>query len=410
MSETVAQKFLRYVAVDTESDSESGRHPSTPGQLVLGKMLLDELKALGLSDARQDEMGYVYASIPATPGKENCPALGFIAHLDTSPAISGRDVKPIVTENYDGGDIALSGAPGVVLSPREFPSLLQYVGKTIISTDGTTLLGGDDKAGVAGIMALAEYLTAHPEVPHGKVCIGFTPDEEIGEGADGFDVPGFGAQFAYTVDGGAAGELEYENFNAASAKLVFHGRSIHPGSAKGQMINAIHLAMEFHSLLPVFEDPACTEGREGFHHLDGIKGSVDRTECEYIIRDHDRALFEKKKEQFRDAAAYINRKYGDGTAELSLADSYYNMKEQILPHMHLIDNAKAVMADLGIEPLILPVRGGTGGARLSYMGLPCPNIFTGAHNGHGRYEFVVAEHLEMIPRMLLGLLEKYAQM
>ena len=409
MSETVLQKFLRYAAVDTESDPHSGAHPSTPGQLVLGKMVKEELEAFGLADARQDEFGYVYASIPATPGKESCPALGFIAHLDTSCAVSGKDVHPKITENYDGGDIVLDPVENLVLSPKKFPSLLEYVGKTIVSTDGSTLLGGDDKAGVAGIMGFVEYLTAHPEIPHGKICIGFTPDEEIGEGADRFDVPGFGAQFAYTVDGGAVGELEYENFNACDARAVFRGRSIHPGSAKGQMVNSILLAMEFEAMLPAFENPAFTEGREGFHHLDSITGDVERTECEYIIRDHNRELFEKKKENFKDAAQYLNRKYGEGTVELTLTDSYYNMEEQILPHIHLIDNAKAVMAELGIEPKILPVRGGTDGARLSYMGLPCPNLFTGAHNGHGRFEYVVAEHLELIPQMLLGLVKKYAE-
>ncbi|MGI5894013.1 MAG: peptidase T [Candidatus Merdivicinus sp.] len=409
MKETVLEKFLRYIAVDTTSDPETGTHPSTPGQLVLGKMLVEELKQLGLADARQDSHGYVYASIPATPGKETVPALGFIAHLDTSCAVSGQNIHPVITRNYDGGDILLNEEQNLILSPKEFPSLLQYVGKTIVSTDGTTLLGGDDKGGIAGIMGLLEYLAEHPEFPHGKICIGFTPDEEIGEGADYFDVPGFGAQFAYTVDGGMIGELEYENFNAASANLTFHGKSIHPGSAKGQMVNAILLAMEFNAMLPVFENPACTENREGFHHIDVIRGGVERTDCEYIIRDHDRTLFEKKKENFRDAALYLNRKYGEGTVELTLTDSYYNMLEKIEPHMHLIENAKSVMESMGIEPKILPVRGGTDGSRLSYMGLPCPNLFTGGHNGHGRFEYTVAESLEKIPEILLGILRKYAE-
>ena len=408
MKETVLERFLRYVTFDTTSDPETGAHPSTPGQLVLGKQLAEELAALGLADARQDEYGYVYASIPATPGREGCPAIGFIAHLDTSCAVSGKNVKPLVTRNYDGGEIVLGGEPGAVLSPAEFPELAEYRGLTIVTGDGTTLLGGDDKAGVAGIMGFAEELLAHPEIPHGKICIAFTPDEEIGEGADRFDVPGFGARFAYTLDGGAAGELEYETFNAASADLVFHGKSIHPGSAKGQMVNAILLAMEFHAMLPAFEDPACTSGREGFHHIDGIRGGVERTECAYIIRDHDRALFERKKENFRDAAAYLNRKYGEGTVELTLQDSYYNMKEQILPHFHLVENAQAVMESLGIAPKILPVRGGTDGSRLSYMGLPCPNLFTGGHNGHGRMEYVVAEQMALVPALLLGIVRKYA--
>ena len=407
MKETVLERFLRYVTYDTTSDPETGAHPSTPGQLVLGRLLAEELAALGLSGVRQDEFGYVYADLPATPGRENCPAIGFIAHLDTSCAVSGKDVKPRVIRDYDGGEIALGG--DAVLSPAEFPELAEYKGLTIVTAGGDTLLGGDDKAGVAGIMAFAEHLAAHPEIPHGRICIAFTPDEEIGEGADHFDVPGFGARFAYTVDGGAAGELEYETFNAAAADVVIHGKSIHPGSAKGKMVNAILLAMEFHAMLPAFEDPACTSGREGFHHLDGINGSVERAECAYIIRDHDRALFEKKKENFRDAAAYLNRKYGAGTVELDIRDSYYNMKEQILPHFHLVDNARAAMESLGVEPKILPVRGGTDGSRLSYMGLPCPNLFTGDHNAHGRLEYVVAEQMALIPDLLLEIVKKYAE-
>lgn len=409
MKETVLDKFLRYIAIDTTSDPETGAHPSTPGQLVLGDMLVEELIGLGVADARRDSDGYVYASIPAAPGCEKAPALGFIAHLDTSCAVSGKDIHPLITQNYDGGDILLNAEQGIVLSPKEFPSLLRYVGKTIVSTDGTTLLGSDDKGGIAGIMGFVEYLMEHPEIPHGKICIGFTPDEEIGEGADRFDVAAFGADFAYTVDGGTIGELEYENFNAASANLTFHGKSIHPGSAKGQMVNAIRLAMEFYAMLPVFEDPACTECREGFHHIDTIRGGVERTDCEYIIRDHDRTLFEQKKELFREAAAFMNRKYGEGTVVLNLQDSYYNMKEKILPHIHLIDNAKAVMQEMGIEPEILPVRGGTDGSRLSYMGLPCPNLFTGGHNGHGRFEYTVAESMEMIPVLLTGIVRKYAE-
>lgn len=409
MNETVLDKFLRYIAIYTTSDPETGAHPSTPGQLILGRMLTEELRTLGLSDARQDEHGYVYASLPAAPGKESAPALGFIAHLDTSNAASGKDIRPVITQNYDGGDILLNAEKQIFLSPKEFPSLLQYVGKTIVSTDGTTLLGSDDKAGVAGIMGFAAYLAAHPEVPHGKICVAFTPDEEIGEGADFFDVEGFGADFAYTVDGGAAGEIEYENFNAASAKLTIHGRSIHPGSAKGQMVNSILIAMELQSMLPAFANPAFTEGREGFYHLDGIRGDVELTRCEYIVRDHDRALFEQKKSLLRDAVTYLNRKYGEGTVELDLRDSYYNMLEKIEPHIHLIENAKAAMEELGITPIVLPIRGGTDGARLSFMGLPCPNLFTGGHNGHGRFEYAVAETMEQIPVLLWKIAQKYAE-
>ena len=405
--ESVLEKFLRYVVVDTTSDDQTKTHPSTAGQLALGAMVKRELEELGVADARQDAMGYVYGSIPATEGCEAAPALGFIAHLDTSSAVSGKDVKPLITKNYDGGDIVINPEKGIVLSPKDFPSLKEYVGKTIVSTDGTTLLGGDDKAGIAGIMGFVQYLAEHPEIPHGKICVGFTPDEEIGEGADGFDVEGFGAKYAFTIDGGSLGELEYENFNAATAVLAVNGKSIHPGGAKGQMVNSIRSAMEFDAMLPAFENPAYTTGREGFHHVDSIKGDVELTQAVYIIRDHDRELFEKKKANFIDAAVYLNKKYGEGTVELQLTDTYYNMLEQILPHGHLIENVKAVMAELGFEPKICPIRGGTDGARLSYMGLPCPNLFTGAHNGHGRFEYVVAEDMGRIPEMLLGLAGKY---
>ena len=406
MNESLLQRFLRYVSFDTTSDPSAGCTPSTPGQLELADLLTRELADLGL-DARRDNFGYVYAAIPASPGCEAAPAVGFIAHMDTSDAVSGRDIHPQVVENYDGRDVLL--ATGAVLSPDSFPDLKKYAGKTLITTDGATLLGADDKAGVAAIMDLAQRLTADPSLPHGPVKIAFTPDEEIGQGADHFDVPGFGADFAYTVDGGGAGGLEYENFNAASAFLTFHGQSIHPGSAKGRMKNAILIAMEFDRMLPAFEIPAFTEGYEGFHHLDSFQGGVEQTTLEYIIRDHDRTLFERKKENFRDAVSYLNRKYGPGAVELTLTDSHYNMKEQILPRMEIIDYALKAMESLGLEPDVTPIRGGTDGARLSYMGLPCPNLFTGGHNGHGRFEYAVREEMELVPLLLLEILRLNAE-
>ena len=403
MSCTLLERFLRYVTMETTSDPASETVPSTDTQLKLADLLTEELKEMGL-EARRDGMGYVYASIPAAKGYEKAPAIGFIAHMDTSDAVSGKDVRPRIVENYDGGELVLNGENGAVLSPEVFPDLKTCVGKTLITTDGTTLLGADDKAGVAEIMDLAQRLTADPSLPHGPVKIAFTPDEEIGRGADHFDVEGFGAEFAYTVDGGAAGGLEYENFNAASAWVEFHGQSIHPGSAKGKMKNAILIAMEFDRMLPAFELPSCTEGYKGFHHLDGIQGGVELTRAEYIIRDHDRELFERKKEDFRDAAAFLNRKYGPGTVTLTLEDSYYNMKKQILPRMEVVDYAVRAMENLGITPEITPIRGGTDGARLSYMGLPCPNLFTGGRNCHGRLEYAVKEEMEQVPALLLEIL------
>ncbi len=408
MSCTLLERFLRYVTMETTSDSASETVPSTATQLKLADLLTEELKAMGV-EARRDEKGYVYASIPASAGCEKAPAVGFIAHMDTSGAVSGKDVRPRIVENYDGGELTLNGETGAVLSPEVFPDLKRCVGKTLITTDGTTLLGADDKAGVAEIMELARRLSEDPSLPHGPVKIGFTPDEEIGRGADHFDVEGFGADFAYTVDGGEAGGLEYENFNAASAEVEFHGKSIHPGSAKGKMVNAILLAMEFDRMLPAFELPSCTQGYEGFHHLDGIQGGVELTRAEYIIRDHDRTLFERKKEDFRDAADFLNKKYGAGTVTLSMGDSYYNMKEQILPRMEVVDYAVKAMENLGISPEVTPIRGGTDGARLSYMGLPCPNLFTGGRNFHGRLEYAVKEEMEQVPELLLEILRLNAK-
>ena len=329
--------------------------------------------------------------------------------MDTAPAFSGENVKPRIIENYDGEDICLNKEASIWLSVKEFPEMKRYKGQTLITTDGTTLLGADDKAGVAEIMTMASWFLAHPEEKHGKICIAFTPDEEVGRGADRFDVVGFGADVAYTVDGGAIGELEYENFNAASGRVRLHGASIHPGSAKGKMKNALLMGMEFQSLLPVFENPMYTEGYEGFFHLDRMEGNVEEAELEYIIRDHDRVKFERKKELFKAAGAFMNQKYGEGAAEVYVKDSYFNMKEKIEPYMYLIDEAKAAMEELDIAPVIVPIRGGTDGARLSYMGLPCPNICTGGHNFHGKYEYICAESMETITELLIRIAKRFVK-
>lgn len=405
----VLKCFLEYVRMDTQSDAESGTTPSTVKQLALAKLLADQLREMKAEDIVLDEQhGYVYASIPASEGCGDAPVLGFIAHMDTSPAVSGKGVTPRLVENYDGGDILLNEEQNIVMRTRDFPELAAYRGQSLVVTDGTTLLGADDKAGIAEIMTMARCLMEHREVKHGRIRLGFTPDEEIGAGADHFDVALFGADFAYTVDGGRLGELEYENFNAAEAKVVFHGRSVHPGDAKGKMKNAILLAMEFQSMLPVQENPMFTEGYEGFYHPDDIKGNVERTETEYIIRDHDRERFVKKKEQFLRTGAFMDQKYGDGTVEIALGDSYYNMREVIEKNMHLIDRAKEAMEELGITPVIVPIRGGTDGARLSFMGLPCPNLGTGGHNFHGCFEYVCVESMEKTVRLLVRIAERYA--
>ena len=401
MSE-VLDRFLRYVSYDTQSKEEEEAIPSTSSQLALAKLLRDELTQMGAAQVRMDDHGYVYAKILSNTSR-SVPALGFIAHMDTSPALSGRDVKPQLVKNYDGGDICLNQELGIVLSPADFPELLEYKGQTLVTTDGTTLLGADDKAGAAEIMSMAAWLLAHPEEEHGDICIAFTPDEEVGRGADLFDVEGFGAAGAYTVDGGALGELEYENFNAASARLTIQGSSIHPGSAKGRMKNAILIGMEFQSLLPTFENPMYTEGYEGFYHLDHMEGNVEQAVLEYIIRDHDREKFEKKKVFFQQAADFLNQKYGENTVQPVIRDSYYNMREVIEPHFYLVERAKAAMEELGITPRIAPIRGGTDGARLSYMGLPCPNLCAGGHNAHGKYEYVSVESMERIVELLVRL-------
>lgn len=405
--ENLLDRFLRYVAVDTQSDENSESQPSTGKQLVLLEMLRDELRALGL-EAELDQWGYVMATLPSNLDHK-APAIGFIAHVDTSPDASGKDVKAQIIRDYDGGDIELKGVPGLALRVADFPELAGYKGQTIITTDGTTLLGADDKAGVAEIMNAVEYLVEHPEVKHPEVKIGFTPDEEIGRGVVKFDVARFGADYAYTMDGGAIGELEFENFNAAAATVKIQGRNIHPGYAKGKMKNAMLIGMEFNSLLPVEQRPEYTEGYEGFYHLIGLKGSVEQAELSYILRDHDLGLYEKRKETMLRCAEFINAKWGEGTASVELRHQYYNMRKEVEPHYHIIEKAVKAMEMNGIKPKIQPIRGGTDGANLSFMGLPCPNIFAGGHNFHGKMEFVPLESMEAASRVILGILEQFAQ-
>lgn len=404
MMEKVTDRFLRYVQIDTQSDEEGTGTPTTAKQHELARLLVEELTEMGAEEITYDkEHCYVYASIPATEGMEEKPVMGFISHMDTSPAVSGANVRPQIITAYDGEDIVLNSGLGIVMKTADFPELKEYQGKSLIVTDGTTLLGADDKAGVAEIMTMAEYLLSHRDVPHGKLRIGFTPDEEVGAGADHFDVELFSADCAYTVDGGKLGELEYENFNAAGARVTFHGRSVHPGDAKNKMKNALLTAMEFQGMLPVSENPMYTEKYEGFYHLDALNGDIERAVADYIIRDHSREKFEQKKALFEKAGAFLNEKYGEGTVEIELKDSYYNMKEIIEDHMELIDHAMEAMREAGVEPVVVPIRGGTDGARLSYMGLPCPNLCTGGHNFHGRFEYICIESMEAVVRILLNL-------
>ena len=404
MMEKVTDRFLRYVQIDTQSDEEGTGTPTTAKQHELARLLVDELTKMGAEEITYDkEHCYVYASIPATEGMEKKPVIGFISHMDTAPAVSGANVRPQIITAYDGEDIVLNSGLGIVMKTADFPELREYQGKSLIVTDGTTLLGADDKAGVAEIMTMAEYLLSHRDVPHGKLRIGFTPDEEVGAGADHFDVELFSADCAYTVDGGKLGELEYENFNAAGARVTFHGRSVHPGDAKNKMKNALLTAMEFQGMLPVSENPMYTEKYEGFYHLDALNGDVERAVADYIIRDHSREKFEQKKALFEKAGAFLNEKYGEGTVEIELKDSYFNMKEIIEDHMELIDHAMEAMREAGVEPVVVPIRGGTDGARLSYMGLPCPNLCTGGHNFHGRFEYICIESMEAVVRILLNL-------
>ncbi|MEG0832864.1 MAG: peptidase T [Oscillospiraceae bacterium] len=405
----VSERFIRYAKIDTQSCDNAGKVPSTEKQFDLARLLEKELCEIGASDVRVDEHCYVYASIPASESCKKAKVLGLLAHMDTSPAVSNENTNPIVTNGYDGNDIVLSKELGLVLSPSDFPELRNYIGMDIITTDGTTLLGADDKAGIAEIMTAADYLIKHREIEHGEIKICFTPDEEVGAGVDFFDTEGFGADFAYTLDGGALGEITYENFNAANAKVNIKGLSIHPGSAKNSMVNAALVAMEFQSLLPVYQNPACTEGYDGFFHLDSLTAECDHAQMVYILRDHDMAKFEQKKELFIKAGEYLNAKYGKDTVKIELSDSYYNMREKLVGDMHLIDNAVKAMRELGIEPNITPIRGGTDGARLSYMGLPCPNLCTGGANFHGRFEYIPVQCMEKTVDVLLKIIDIYAK-
>ena len=403
----VVDNFLKYIAFDTQSAEDAAAVPSTEKQIALAKLLVEQLKALGLKDVSMSEHCYVYGTIPAT-AETDCPVVGFLAHMDTSPDFSDENTRPQLIQNYNGGDIILNKNLGIKMSPEVFPALKNYVGKDLITTDGTSLLGGDDKAGIAEIMTMAEYFMAHPEIPHGTIKIAFTPDEEVGHGVDFFDVPGWGADVAYTVDGGAFGEMEYETFNAASMSVTIHGQNIHPGSAKGKMKNAILIGLEFQSMLPEAEKPQYTEMYEGFYHLNGISGNVEETVLKYIVRDHDKEIFESRKAMGHTIADFLNKKYGEGTVVVETSDTYYNMAEKIRPHMYLMDIAAEAFKELGVDtPNVRPVRGGTDGSRLSYMGLPCPNLCTGDHNAHGKYEFVCIQSMEQTVELLIKIAEKF---
>ena len=399
-------KFLRYVSVETTSDENSETHPSTQRQFDLLRMLRDELQAMGIQ-AHLDEYGYVMASIPANTDKE-IPAIGFIAHVDTSPDASGKDIKPQIVENYDGGDIVLNAEKNIVLRVAEFPEMRQYIGQTMITTDGTTLLGADDKAGVAEIMYAAQYMMEHPEFKHGEIKIGFTPDEEIGRGVAKFDVAKFGAKYAYTMDGGEVGELEYENFNAAAAKIHVQGSNIHPGYGKDKMVNSMLIAMELNAMLPVEQRPRFTQGYEGFFHLTEISGTVEETNLSYIIRDHDRQKFEEKKALMTAVVAFLNKKYGD-VVQLELKHQYYNMRQEVEPHFFIVERAIKAIEMAGVTPKVQPIRGGTDGANLSFMGLPCPNIFAGGHNFHGKLEYVPLESMQKASKVILNIIQLFEE-
>lgn len=405
--ENILDRFLRYISIDTQSDENSQEQPSTAKQLDLLKLLCEELNAMGVK-AELDEYGYVMGTIPSNTDKK-VPAIGFISHVDTSPDASGKDIKPQIIRDYDGKEIALKGVKGLYLKPEEFPELLSYKGQTLITTDGTTLLGADDKAGVAEIMTAVQYIVEHPEFKHGKICIGFTPDEEIGRGVVKFDVKKFGAEYAYTMDGGEVGEIEFENFNAASAKIHIQGRNVHPGYAKNKMKNAILIAAELNGLLPVEQKPEYTEGYEGFFHIVSFKASVEQADIVYIIRDHDRSKFEEKKELIEDCCDFINRKYGKGTVSLKITDQYKNMREKVEPHYHIVEKAIKAMEMEGIKPKVQPIRGGTDGANLSFMGLPCPNIFAGGLNFHGKMEFVPLESMQAASKVILNIIRLFAE-
>ncbi len=405
---TVIERFLKYVSFDTQSDENTGVTPSTAKQMVFAQYLKSELEALGLEDISLDEQAYLFATLPANTDKK-IPVVGFIAHMDTSPDMSGADVRPRIVKQYDGSDIVLCEEEHIVLSPSQFPELLDHKGEDLIVTDGKTLLGADDKAGIAEIVSAVAYLQAHPEIKHGKIRIGFNPDEEIGMGAHKFDVAKFGCDWAYTMDGGEVGELEFENFNAASAKITVKGRNVHPGYAKGKMLNSLRIAHEFVALMPAGEVPECTEGYEGFFHLTDMEGEVEKTTLSFLIRNHDRALFEAAKENMKKWAAVLNRKYGEGVVTVELKDRYYNMREKIEPVMHVVDIAFKAMEEAGVTPKVKPIRGGTDGAQLSFKGLPCPNIFAGGLNFHGRYEFAPVQSIEKAMHVVVKIAELVAR-
>lgn len=408
MKQAIKERFLKYIAIDTQSNDKSETFPSTKKQMVFANYLSGELRSIGLQEVSVDEYGYVMASLPSNIDTK-APVIGFIAHMDTSPDMPGKVTHPIIVENYQGQEILLNFDLDLKLNPNIFPELKKYIGNTIIATDGTTLLGADDKAGIVEIMEAMKYLIAHPEIKHGKIRIGFTPDEEIGKGVDYFSVEKFGADFAYTLDGGEIGELEYENFNAAGAKINIQGRNIHPGYAKEKMINALNIATEFNLLLPEYMKPEYTQDYEGFYHLIDINGSVENATMQYIIRDHDRKLFEHKKQFILKTAQFLNEKYGSEIITVDMNDQYYNMREMVEKEMHIVETAFKAMELCGIKPLVIPIRGGTDGARLSYMGLLCPNIFAGGHNFHGKFEFVPLESMVKATEVIVKIAELYAQ-
>ena len=404
----ITERFLKYVSFITTSDENTNMTPSTPGQMMLATYLVDELKTLGLTEVEVDNNGYVMATLPANTDKD-IPTIGFISHMDTSPDMSGRHVKARVVANYDGNDIVLNKEKGIVFETAKYPEILQYKGQDILVTDGTTLLGADDKAGIAEIVTAMEYLIAHPEIKHGKIRVGFTPDEEIGQGADHFDVSKFNAEWAYTMDGGEIGELEYENFNAAGAKVTFNGLNVHPGYAFHKMRNSMRIAQEFVGMLPRWETPEHTQNYEGFYHLTNMEGNVEKSTLSYIIRDHDRDRFERRKKEIIHLVNKINAEFGEGTATIEIKDQYYNMREMVEPVMHVVDLAFEAMEAVGVKPNVKPIRGGTDGSRLSYMGLPCPNIFAGGHNFHGRFEYVPVQSMEKAMMVVVKIAELLAK-
>jgi len=406
MKKEVIDRLITYAEMDTQSDENSHTCPSTPGQLTLGRLLVDELKGIGMQEVTMDENGYVMATLPANTDK-SIPTIGFLAHIDTATDFTGAGVKPRIVEQYDGQDIVLNQAQNVILSPQDFPELSGYKGHTLVTTDGTTLLGADDKAGIAEIMTAMNYLIQHPELKHGKIRVAFTPDEEIGRGPHKFDVEAFGAKYAYTMDGGPLGELQYESFNAAAALVTCKGKNVHPGTAKGKMVNAAKIAMELNGMLPAEEAPEHTEGYEGFFHLTSIEGDVEVTELRYIIRDHDRELFEGRKAKLASIVEELQDKYGAERIVLQMKDQYYNMREKIEPVKEVVDIAQTAMEKLGIKPIIEPIRGGTDGSQLSYMGLPTPNIFTGGENYHGRYEYVSADNMVLAVQTIIEIVQLY---